>query len=83
MFNFIFSQLQEISGFQNCLQLEKLYLYDNQICEINNLELQINIEVLWLNNNSITQIQVWRTNNDFVSVCLSYLFSIFTQSLLI
>ncbi len=50
--------LQGISGLHNCLQLEKLYLYDNQICGIKNLELQINLEVLWLNNNCITQIQV-------------------------
>ncbi|TNN84206.1 Leucine-rich repeat-containing protein 9 [Liparis tanakae] len=49
--------LQGVSGLQNCLQLEKLYLYDNQICEIKNLELQINLEVLWLNNNCITQIK--------------------------
>lgn len=50
--------LQEIAGLQNCLQLEKLYLYDNQIYEITNLEMQSNLEVLWLNNNCITQIQV-------------------------
>lgn len=49
---------QGISGLHNCLLLEKLYLYDNQICEIKNLELQINLEVLWLNNNCITQIKV-------------------------
>lgn len=56
-----FSELQEISGLQNCLQLKKLYLYDNEICEIKNLELQINVEVLWLSSNCITQIQVWRS----------------------
>lgn len=47
-----------MSGLQNCLELVKLYLYDNQISEIKNLELQVNLEVLWLNNNCISEIQV-------------------------
>ncbi|RVE57221.1 hypothetical protein OJAV_G00214240 [Oryzias javanicus] len=47
----------EISGLQNCQKLEKLYLYNNQICYIQNLDLQVNLEVLWLNNNCITEIQ--------------------------
>lgn len=51
--------LQEISGLQNCCELVKLYLYDNQIREIKNLTLQTNLEVLWLNNNCINKIQVW------------------------
>lgn len=61
---------QEISGLQNCLQLEKLYLYDNQICEIKNLELQTSLEVLWLNDNCITQIQV-RLYQFYESIYLS------------
>lgn len=52
------SFLQEISGLQTCNQLERLYLYDNQIQEIKNLELQVNLTTLWLNNNCITKIQV-------------------------
>lgn len=51
--------LQEISGLQNCRELVKLYLYDNQIREIKNLALQTNLEILWLNNNCIQKIQVW------------------------
>ncbi|XP_014834760.1 PREDICTED: leucine-rich repeat-containing protein 9-like [Poecilia mexicana] len=47
----------EISGLQNCNLLERLYLYDNQIQEIKNLELQVNVTNLWLNNNCITKIQ--------------------------
>lgn len=50
--------LQEISGLQNCRELVKLYLYDNQIREIKNLALQTNLEILWLNNNCINNIQV-------------------------
>lgn len=50
--------LQEISGLQNCHELVKLYLYDNQIREIKNLALQTNLEILWLNNNCINNIQV-------------------------
>lgn len=53
-----FSLLQEISGLQNCLQLEKLYLYENKISEIKNLDLQVHLEVLWINNNCITKIKV-------------------------
>lgn len=52
------SILQEISGLQNCRELVKLYLYDNQIREIKNLALQTNLEILWLNNNCINNIQV-------------------------
>lgn len=66
---------QGISGLQNCLQLQKLYLYDNEICEMTNLELQVNLEVLWLNNNSITIIKVWTLNYVFaytVSIFLSF-----------
>lgn len=47
-----------MSGLQNCLQLRKLYLYDNKISEIAHLELQVHLEVLWLNNNRITHVQV-------------------------
>lgn len=54
-----FIYFQEISGLQNCRELVKLYLYDNQIREIKNLTLQTNLEVLWLNNNCINKIQVW------------------------
>lgn len=50
--------LQEISGLDKCLQLKKLYLYDNQIHEISNVEFLINLDVLWLNSNSISRIQV-------------------------
>lgn len=56
------SLLQEISGLQKCNQLERLYLYDNQIQEIKNLELQVNVTNLWLNNNCITKIQVGTMN---------------------
>ena len=52
------SFLQKIDGLQSCLQLEKLYLYDNQISEIENLESQVNLQVLWLNNNDICCIKV-------------------------
>lgn len=55
----LFIFLQEISGLQNCRQLVKLYLYDNQIREIKNLALQTNLEILWLNKNCINRIQVW------------------------
>lgn len=61
--------LQGISGLQNCVQLKKIYIYDNHICEINNLELLINLEVLWLNHNCITQIQVCTIHYE-LSVCL-------------
>lgn len=56
--SFSFYILQEISGLQNCRELVKLYLYDNQIREIKNLALQTNLEILWLNNNCINNIQV-------------------------
>ncbi|MEQ2180271.1 hypothetical protein GOODEAATRI_034247 [Goodea atripinnis] len=62
---------QEISGLQNCNQLEKLYLYDNQIQEINNLELQGNLIVLWLSNNCITKIQGLNTMNNLRELNLS------------
>lgn len=58
---------QEISGLQKCLRLKKLYLYDNHISEIKNLKLQVDLEVLWLNNNCISQIQVWIVISDFSS----------------
>lgn len=69
---------QGISGLQNCVQLEKLYLYDNQICEIKNLELQVNLEVLWLNNNHISHIQV-RTIT-YKSMSIVYLLPWFTTA---
>lgn len=50
--------LQEIRGLQNCPELKKLYLYDNQISEIKNLDAQMGVEILWLNNNRISHIQV-------------------------
>ncbi|CAB1335268.1 unnamed protein product [Coregonus sp. 'balchen'] len=41
----------------NCHQLQKLYIYDNQISKIENLESLVNLQVLWLNNNFITHIE--------------------------
>lgn len=54
----LFMHFQEISGLQNCLQLQQLYLYDNHISEIANLEPLVNLEVLWLNSNCITKTKV-------------------------
>uniref|UniRef100_A0A3B5LPI9 Leucine rich repeat containing 9 n=1 Tax=Xiphophorus couchianus TaxID=32473 RepID=A0A3B5LPI9_9TELE len=65
------SLLQEISGLQKCNQLERLYLYDNQIQEIKNLELQVNVTNLWLNNNCITKIQGLKTMKNLKELNLS------------
>lgn len=40
---YLFSLLQGISGFKNCHQLQKLYLYHNQISDIENLESLVNL----------------------------------------
>uniref|UniRef100_A0A3Q2CL09 Leucine rich repeat containing 72 n=1 Tax=Cyprinodon variegatus TaxID=28743 RepID=A0A3Q2CL09_CYPVA len=61
----------DISLLQKCDQLKKLYLYDNQIREIKNLELQGNLPVLWLNNNCITKIQGLNTMNNLSELNLS------------
>lgn len=56
--SFFFGMLQEISGLHNCLHLEKLFLYDNNIHQITNLEMLVNLCVLWLNKNQISDIKV-------------------------
>lgn len=60
---------QEVSGLHNCLQLQKLYLFDNHISEIANLELLVNLEVLWLNSNHITKTEVTPAQQ---MACISY-----------
>lgn len=50
--------LQEISGLQKCMQLQKLFLYDNKISEMSELESLRNLNVLWLNSNIISEIKV-------------------------
>uniref|UniRef100_A0A3B4DQA9 Leucine rich repeat containing 9 n=1 Tax=Pygocentrus nattereri TaxID=42514 RepID=A0A3B4DQA9_PYGNA len=47
----------KISGLENCLQLQKLFLYDNKISKISSLELLINLQVLWLNSNCVSEIE--------------------------
>lgn len=41
--------------------MKKLFLYTNQITKIENLE-QLNLEILWLNDNKISQIEVTNLN---------------------
>lgn len=50
--------LKEISGLQTCIRLQKLYLYDNKISKIENLEKLENLKVLWLSNNCIALVEV-------------------------
>lgn len=66
---------QKISGLQHCPDLKKVYLYDNKITEIKNLKFHVNIEVLWLNNNYISQIQVCRTFHCYASHLFDHHFS--------
>ncbi len=40
------------------MHLQKLFLYDNSIQQITNLEMLVNLHVLWLNKNQIADIQV-------------------------
>jgi len=40
------------------VHLLKLYLYDNNIQQITNLEMLVDLQVLWLNKNQISDIQV-------------------------
>ena len=50
--------------------MKKLFLYTNQITKIENLE-QLNLEILWLNENKISQIEVTYLNyNNSVNIIL-------------
>ncbi|XP_063803841.1 leucine-rich repeat-containing protein 9 isoform X2 [Pseudophryne corroboree] len=49
--------LERIEGLENCLQLQKLFLYNNRITTIEALENLTKLEVLWLNDNEIERIQ--------------------------
>ena len=51
-------KLQRIEGFDSLLALRKLYLYSNHINKIENLEHLTHLELLWLNDNNITVIEV-------------------------
>ena len=48
---------KKIEGLKNCRNLKKLFLYSNRLTRIQNLE-QLNLDVLWLNDNKISEIEV-------------------------
>jgi len=50
--------LQKIEQLQFTKRLKKLYLYSNKISVIDNLEELTELEVLWLNQNQIVNIEV-------------------------
>ena len=51
---------QEIEGLKGLNNLKKLYLYSNQIQVLDNLQHLQQLEILWLNDNNISHIQVRR-----------------------
>ena len=64
--------LQDITGLENCVLIEKLYLYENKISKIQNLQMLSNLQVLWLNNNCIRAIEVNKCGgvDIFITDCL-------------
>jgi Leucine-rich repeat (LRR) protein len=53
-----FFLLQKIENLEANKNLRKLYLYGNQISIIDKLDHLVELEILWLNNNCITNIEV-------------------------
>ena len=56
---------QSMDGLEQCLTLRKLYLYSNVIKKIQKISHMLELEVLWLNNNEITIIEVISTEMIF------------------
>lgn len=50
--------LQKIENLHYTKHLRKLYLYSNKISVIENLDELVDLEVLWLNENEIVNIEV-------------------------
>lgn len=68
--HFQFCIHKKLEGLKNCRNLKKLYLYSNQLNKIQNLE-QLNLDVLWLNDNKISIIEVRKKLLTFLSFCLN------------
>ena len=58
MYAIFFFFFQKIENLEEKKNLRKLYLYGNQISIIDKLEHLVELEILWLNNNCITNIEV-------------------------
>ena len=74
----LFSELafllsQKIENLETCCNMERLYLYGNEITKIENLGHMVHMEELWLNNNQIENVEVmWNACLCFELIILSW-----------
>lgn len=49
---------KKLDGLETCTKMKHLHLYDNKISDCTQISNLLELELLWLNNNQITSLQV-------------------------